>query len=124
MKMRDYNKISTSDSGDKVDERTPINRPDSVSSNPPIDNSDMETQEERISVIVTNCDRLNVRKLPSKTAKVISIVNKGDILFLAKDTSDNDNDNWAYVEFYEEPGLDTDGDTIKGYVMGEFIKEA
>lgn len=67
---------------------------------------------------VVNCNKLNVRKAPSKSADILCVIDKGTVVTIDQTPSDpayDDNiyDSWAHVRIND----------IVGYVMGEYLKE-
>lgn len=62
---------------------------------------------------VTGCDKLNLREKPSKTARVMKILNKGDIVAGVVTTGLD----WKRVTYIS-------GDkALDGYCMSEFLEE-
>ena len=67
---------------------------------------------------VVNCNKLNVRKAPSKSSDILCAIDKGTVVTIDQTPSDpsyDDNiyDSWAHVRI----------NGIVGYVMGEYLKE-
>lgn len=74
-------------------------------------NPEVESLGDRQTLVgyVANCNKLNLREIPSKDGKVITILNAGTILSLG-DT----NAEWCTV-------LDESGE-IRGYVMSKYVE--
>lgn len=72
----------------------------------------VETVEPKAAVTgtVVNCTKLNIRQTPSTAAKVLTVINKGDVVEIDESKS---TDDWYYV---------TTSACITGYTMREYVK--
>lgn len=120
--MKDYSKISNEKKHQNKDEVGEMNgsnetliKQDTLGEAKSSDEKEPELNKEKIYIgIVFNCKRLNVREKDSKDSKVICVINQGDKVKISPLENVDVDDNWAHVEL---------SNGIKGYVMGEFIKE-
>ena len=72
-----------------------------------IDNPTYEKHTASEKVVVSNCDKLNLRDAPSLDGNVISILDAGDEVYI-----DDVENGWAHVIF----------ENLDGYVMSGYIE--
>lgn len=65
-----------------------------------------EPPEEPVNGVVTNCDRLNVRREPTKNSEVVAVIKAGTEVAIISSKSTED---WYYIALWD------------GYVMKEYI---
>jgi hypothetical protein len=70
-----------------------------------------KAEEKPRMAIITNCGKLNVRVAPNKTAKVLRIIEEGDVVVILDIVED---DEWVYIEI---------DNNVRGYVMGYYLGE-
>lgn len=98
MAHKNYNQMSNkSNKQNKVETKEVIETVETVEVVEPIEVPEVvieETEPEAVEYVVTNCEKLNVRKNPSLSAKVECVVAAQSVVVVFPDGS---NDEWAEV---------------------------
>lgn len=98
-----YNELS------KTNEKTELKK--TVNENAPKKPKPQKPKVKDKQVKIVNCSKLNVRSEPDKDAKIVYIINNGDVMFV--DAKDNKK---GWLSVYNEAG-------IAGYIISKFAKE-
>lgn len=108
MGKKNYNQIST-----KAVKQVEVGEIAEVVEIPEIEVKEEYTEPENVMCTVTNCERLNIRKNPSLSAKILCVVEAGSEVCMFPEEGPT-NDEWSLV--VTESG-------IEGYCMTAYLTE-
>ena len=106
--MQDYRKFSK-----PGEQQIPVGDEINKEVNRPLAEDETETEKVKLAKII-NCNQLNLRESESREAKILCILNKGDIVTIISASIQEHCDGWAYVSLK---------DGTCGYVVIDFIEE-
>ena len=108
MGKKNYNKIST-----EAAKQVEVEEITEVVETPEIEVTEECTEPKVVECVVTNCERLNIRKNPSLSAKILCVVEAGSEVCMFPEEGPT-NDEWSLV--VTESG-------IEGYCMTAYLAE-
>jgi uncharacterized protein YgiM (DUF1202 family) len=80
-------------------------------------NTTLTSEKIKVNIIhgmVINCYRLNVREMPSKTSKILCVIDSGTVVMVEPIyNTTNIDDTWVHIRVND----------IVGYVKGQYLKE-